>query len=136
MLNRVSDQLNTLCLLHQSNFDFYLTGSRFFLTHTNFSDYDFYTECSGEVVEFLDSLGFVEEARHSHYYHADLITIQVFHLATTNIHVQLIQPLHLEVKHRAQAVIKQVVNRPVNKEVMRFIWQTTVRGILGAYMDK
>jgi len=53
-LNGIIDQMRA------SKWNFYLTGSRFFETHTSTSDWDFFTEphWSNACVNFLISLGF------------------------------------------------------------------------------
>lgn len=44
--------------MEESSFNFHLTGSRFFKTDNDGSDYDFFTENNEEVVRFLLDLGF------------------------------------------------------------------------------
>lgn len=60
MLNNIDfSDINTMLFeLQNSDLDFYLTGSRFFNTHNNNSDYDFFVEDTPGVRQFLKSLGF------------------------------------------------------------------------------
>ena len=62
--NYFDDILNfasTITLLTNSDFKYYLTGSRYFGNETKNSDWDFFVEYEPDVIEELKSLGFVME---------------------------------------------------------------------------
>lgn len=78
--------------MQKSSFTFHLTGSRYFRVNVKpDSDWDFFTEYSGEVCLFLESLGF-EQIPGSSY--EDTNTIHVFErwsvFYSDIIHVQLV----------------------------------------------
>jgi len=47
-------------LLDASQFDFYLTGSQYFRTAKPLSDWDFFTQDSAKIRDFLTEIGFVD----------------------------------------------------------------------------
>lgn len=53
-----SEQMVLLDLLNASNFEFQLTGSRFFGGYTEKSDWDFFVQYSPDINEFLKNIGF------------------------------------------------------------------------------
>jgi len=81
-INHIFDQMNN------SNKNFYLTGSRFFDTHTKDSDWDFYTEDCPEVRKELESWGFVLE--NSPAYLLDSLTNQVYVHKEADVHIQCV----------------------------------------------
>jgi len=63
------EPFKTISLLEGSQFRFGLTGSRFFGHANSGSDYDFYTDNTQEVKDFLTGLGF-QKCEFSHYYNS------------------------------------------------------------------
>ena len=88
-----------------SDYDFYLTGSRFFRTTNALSDYDFFVQDSTGVREFLRSIDFspVGEGKYSHAEYADKQTVAVFIHSSGLIHVQIVESV--TVKRMAQLIL-------------------------------
>ena len=84
--------------LRNSEFEFYLTGSRFFLTHKPSSDWDFFTKDCEEVRRFLTNFGFRPEAGE----YSDKLTTTVYRQPF--IDVQLVSDV--ECKRIAQEILR------------------------------
>ena len=122
------NDINTLlfpCIqcLHESNYDFHITGSRFFGGIHDDSDWDFMCSSSTEVEEFLTRLGF--ENISAEEYNGDETIDKVFRFGTVD--VQLIH--NLERKLYVQGLLKQLypAGLPGDKDTRRFIWQNTAK---------
>jgi hypothetical protein len=119
----------TVAKLQQSNFNFYLTGSRFFETAKAESDYDFFVEASREVRRFLQSLGFFMD------WSADYLEEVWAH--SSHIHVQLVGDA--EDKLAAQELIQENFHSllySLGKEQKKLLWQgalDTVRDVQRAW---
>lgn len=95
-----------LSKMRESEFEFHLTGSRYFNTHNQGSDYDFFAQDGKDVRGFLRDLGFevpgVDFMGEEQEYHDDNIAIVFRHLAA-GVDVQLQR--NLEKKFRAQILL-------------------------------
>ena len=91
-------------LLDRSEFNFYLTGSRFFKTESPISDFDYFVQDSQEVRNFLHdnsfhtvgALGLVPPQ------YLDEQTVNVVY--RDDIHIQLVKDV--TVKHQAQELLR------------------------------
>ena len=97
----VNDVVNELA---KSEFEFYLTGSRFFGHNRTDSDFDFFVEHSQEVVEFLHSLGFQKECSA----YNDCSAHSVYCNPVANVHVQVL-------KNKRAAYIKEITQNLMKK---------------------
>lgn len=112
--------------LNSSNFQFYATGSRALGKPKKESDWDFYTQDTPEVREWLEEHGFIEDG---HGYPEDLQCAVVYSWQrldaiwiTERIDVQCVADVVLKTK--VQAVIKKnmlAYNMP--KEYMKRVWK-------------
>jgi len=112
-------------VLERSDFDFYLTGSRFFKTETPISDYDYFVQDSDEVRKFLHGSSFrVVNAfdcdEFPEYY--DNQTVVVFE--KDGVHIQLVR--NVDTKNDAQELLRTFpellkgLEGPRNSR--RFLW--------------
>jgi hypothetical protein len=102
--------------LEAAPFDFFLTGSRFFGGAKEGSDWDFYTEASTSVEEFLINRGYTVSLTYE-----DLFTVRVVTRETprVKIDIQLVQ--NADLKTRAQGMLAPYIKR-VSKEYHRVLW--------------
>ena len=121
-VNGVLDQMRA------SNWDFYLTGSRFFGNSNLESDWDFFTEDNGKVVDFLWDLGFtiipfnemVAKMDDCTYYDPSVRTVLVH---DTGIHVQVLRPEFVSLKKQVQQCMKgSTTYRLLPKDQKRRQW--------------
>lgn len=82
-------------------FEFFLTGSRYFGTSTPGSDWDFFVEDTPDVIAFLEGIGF--ELQTDKEYSHDRVTVNTYRLQ--NVEVQLVSDVGL--KKRAQFLLKR-----------------------------
>lgn len=140
----------TLNAMNQSHYKFYLTGSRYFKTHNDNSDYDFFVEDDLEVgcpksnleVWLLDK-GFVKYSEPGEYndlvtrcvyrfYPSELDRYDMFNPNTKwTIDVQLIAKKDVDTKKMAQDIL---FNHPEllqdnGKERARFVWDRMLRTV-------
>ncbi|MCK5611070.1 hypothetical protein KAR91_54860 [Candidatus Pacearchaeota archaeon] len=109
----------TLFTLKESNFTFYLTGSRYFGGKHSDSDWDFFTEDSEEVRVFLGKLGF--ERLKSTKYADHGVTCVYRHLE--KIDVQLVEDPGF--RQSIQKVLKDkkhFINRAYSRGTRTHIW--------------
>ncbi len=107
--------------LMNSQFSFYLTGSRYFNTNTPQSDWDFFVEKNEDVEEFLIDQGFFIDNQASY---SDSSVYKVYINPNDNVQVQVIFDAKLKVL--AQTVIKRKNLITTNKEINRYIWEATI----------
>jgi len=103
--------------LMNSQFSFYITGSRYFKTNTLQSDWDFFVEKNEEVEEFLIDQGFFLDSQASY---SDPSIYKVYINPNDNVQVQVI--FDVELKRLAQMVIKRKNLITTDKEINRYIW--------------
>jgi len=109
-------------LLENSEFKFYLTGSRFFGGYTANSDYDYFAKATDPVRHYLSWLGFDEDTISMDYFPADANTTAVFTSPCKKIQVQL--QYDVEAKLRIQSIIKSSIPQFqfFEKYVRKSIW--------------
>ena len=83
---------------------FYLTGSRFFGTSRQDSDYDFFTACDADTIRHLLDMGFVILSRHNY---IDSNTLFVLRYISENLQVDVQIESDVLKKNRAQSIIKR-----------------------------
>jgi len=116
--------------MENSNQEFYLTGSRFFGTHNENSDWDFFTEDCPEVRKELENLGFVEEQNS----YSDDLTNKVYVHQSARIHVQCVK--NVWAKTVIQDCIAELSNeipsflKNASKSRKKWLWQTLVNLIM------
>lgn len=97
------DRERILRQLQESEWEFYLTGSRFFKNNGEESDWDFFAELSDAKIDFLKSLGFklgLPGSRYDHYIDQEIVMVMRH---SCGIDVQLVQ--NANVKNAAQDLI-------------------------------
>ena|SRR3990167_3251108 len=116
--NIVESKVNSaLNAMHNSNFEFTLTGSRYILHKpiTKDTDYDFFTVETLQVEVFLASIGFTLDHR-AHTTYSDIVTSRLYRLYERNptsqrlislIDVQLIPASKIAVKTRINDLFKK-----------------------------
>lgn len=101
-----------LFTLNSSKFEFHLTGSRYFGTANEYSDWDFFVQDSEEVRQFLLNNGFqYNEKELKEPAYSDENTARVFSntlLNSQQIDIQLQYDVERRVK--AQLILEQLVN--------------------------
>jgi hypothetical protein len=92
--------------MQNSEHVFHLTGSRYFGAHTDKSDWDFFTEASDKVVEWLKILDFYSVFEP---YSGDPFECLVMKNDKENIHVQLVHDV--DHKNRAQLFLRNSMHK-------------------------
>jgi len=117
--------VNARKLLGESEYLFYLTGSRFFGTHTEESDFDFFAQYETSVVTSLQHVGFSPETDSGAvpvYASVEQDTVAV--LALDNCHVQLVRDINK--KLTVQKLLRQnfylVEDFLTDKKQAKAIW--------------
>ncbi len=111
--------------LEASPFEFHLTGSHFFHTNHRFSDWDFYTQYSDEVAEWLENVGFVKlDGYYANGIGFDTNTNGIWHM--NGVDVQLC--VDAEVKRISQKIIRDlqicVDKKTRGADGIRHVWNT------------
>lgn len=103
-------------IMRQSSLMFYPTGSRYFETATESSDWDYFVQDSPETNKFLEKYGFELE---SESYKADPVIVAVYKLY--DIHIQVVK--NAVAKQRIQWDLLPVFAKlKPNKELAKFLW--------------
>ena len=117
-----------LAMLQESDFDFYLTGSRYFGNPRGESDYDFFVQHSEAVAEYLENLGFRADNKAFAYYDGDPSLIKLYfqeiRMCGPHYHIQLVKDA--QAKNHIQEILKATCVLPLlskNKDEERRIWQ-------------
>lgn len=110
--------------LMNSQFSFYLTGSRYFNTNTPQSDWDFFVQKNKELEEFLIKQGFFVDSQASY---SDPSVCKVYINPNDNVQVQVI--FDAELKLLAQTVIKRKNLITTDKKINRHIWEATISAL-------
>lgn len=109
--------------LEKSEFTFYLTGSRFFGNAREKSDWDFFTEDSGDALrDYLRRIGFRRlDSKTTEY--TDMNVIDIWE--NQNVHVQVIRNLHF--KRKAQVLLNtkpfKAIYLAATKTRRRHLWE-------------
>ena len=112
---------NALSYIRNSKHEFYLTGSRFFGTQTESSDYDFFVTQSDEVTKELLANGFHLETET---YEGDPVLTAVYR--RDNVDVQLVR--NAKIKQHVQSKMKPMMQAfgipesEVDKELQKKLW--------------
>ena len=111
-----------LSILDKSMVDFYPTGSRYFGTATQYSDWDYFTVESRATEGWLVGYGFREIINRDNSYYLDDACVKVYRWESgdpgRHVDVQFIYAHMMEVKKKAQVALR---NCPFN-------WQFQVGG--------
>lgn len=126
-LNGLSDRVNEI--LGKLDHLFFLTGSRFFGTHTENSDFDFFAHYNIGLIVSLESFGFSRVTDpHSlsmSYINAEQGIVTVFVL--DNCHIQLVKDV--EQKKEIQKILKGnlhlIKDLLTNKKQAKMLWSFT-----------
>jgi hypothetical protein len=108
-----------LSLLQDSTFNFQLTGSRYFNTANENSDYDFFVQYSYEVRNFLAGNSFDEKW---HDYGDDPEIEVVFQHRYVPVHIQLVKNFDRKMKVQSALFISGASNHLKDKLLAKFIW--------------
>jgi len=126
--SRKPQTMEVINKLESSPIEFYLTGSRFFGTYGERSDWDFFTQDCSNTHEFLKKLGFVETSGST--YRTDPLIATVYIHKDTDIHVQVVKDAKL--KNAIQKRLREVADLypdlvPLgDKSVMKKIWKLLI----------
>lgn len=113
----------------ESDQEYFLTGSRFFGTHSQSSDYDFFTVYSEKMENDLKALGFTEITNHEYLDDHTFCKIYEFVDRMGTIQIQLVKSEMIDAKIRAQKLLKQYHDThqlPTDKESIRLLWQFAI----------
>ena len=101
---RQSEIQDVIQKLQDSSFEFYLTGSRFFTTDHEQSDWDFFTSNNKEVIAYLSTLGF--QKVNTKYSYFDKQTVGVMRFGSPYLyHIDIQLVLDVEIKQIAQEIL-------------------------------
>jgi hypothetical protein len=121
IVNQRQPVLSALQVIEASKFEFHLTGSRYFLSHTTDSDYDFFVEYVDGLLEWLGQNQFQLD---SSSYPEDLQMVKVYR--RDNVHVQVVNcaKIRVRVQHRLYHVFREL--KPT-KEQAKMLWSLALR---------
>ncbi len=109
--------MTALEFISSSTVLFYLTGSRFFGTQREDSDYDFFTKANPVTEKLLDENGFHLD---SESYECDRVMTKVY--KRDNVHVQLVN--NVRAKQWVQTKLHPFVwNTKPSKEHLKLLWR-------------
>ncbi len=111
--------------LEGAPFDFFLTGSRFFKNAKEESDWDFYTEASVPVEDFLKSCGYTVSLMYEDYFTVKVLTRET---PWFKIDIQLVQDV--ELKTKAQGMLAPYIAR-VNRKYHKVLWDMAFKWLQG-----
>lgn len=116
--------------IEQSQFEFYLTGSRFFETSTLHSDWDYFCEDGFDVRMWLERNGFNKEFGA---YYNDQNTMAVYQ--RDNVHVQCVKDVNMKMKIQSEMFDNNMGILLTNKTRSRKLWQFAY-DLLGVKKEK
>jgi hypothetical protein len=109
---------STIGKMEGSNFEFHLTGSRFFGGFKPSSDWDYFVQDSNEVRDFLVNIGF-DMQEDPIFAYDDITIVSLF--TKNDIHVQIVQ--NAKLKAEAQQLLSEFAKiKAVPKEYRRYFW--------------
>jgi len=124
LLKKFLNDVHVLGVLANSDYDFYLTGSRYFNTKNNsISDWDIFVQYSEEVENLLIELGFIPKSKTI--YNTFQGLKKIYHNKMYNVDVQLIDNAYL--KNEIQTKIKEsriFDLKHYNKKERTIVWET------------
>jgi hypothetical protein len=107
--------------LASSTATFYLTGSRFFETHRDYSDYDFFVQGDAGLAFELEQMGFKREPGGCY---ADPLTLSVW--VKENVHVQVVSNAKLKITIQDFLRESGLLNTRLSKVEQRLIWKVAI----------
>ena len=110
------DTLSAIDIIGTSPFEFQLTGSRYFGTAKNGSDFDFFTKEVEGVEIFLAQNGFVNQPND---YRNDPHTVRVYKKG--EVHVQIVNRFQL--KLAAQFALTPILVNNWDKDTLKVLWK-------------
>lgn len=119
--------------LQVTQYEFHLTGSRYFGSATFSSDWDFFTSASQKgIVEFLESLGFEKEYGRDESgelptNYVDSSVIAVYKLG--NVHVQLVKSAIKKLVAQNAIDWRKIVFNQQPKPIRSLIWRTVMTAL-------
>ena len=114
--------LRVMKLAEEERFKFFLTGSRYFGTYTNNSDWDFFVEFSYEVKIWLEKEGF-EKKTNTDY--DDKTVIEAY--SAGGVDIQLVTDV--ELKNTAQELLKKNNLFGRDKNINKLLWKAVLAGL-------
>ena len=113
--------------LHESPFDFQLTGSRFFGNDRPDSDWDFFVESSRDVAEYLLKNGYQNQPAN---FQDDEIH-DIFTKGNNSQKIEVILVKDLTLRRHAQTLIKSVFPNGINcdEDIRSNIWVLTCKSL-------
>jgi hypothetical protein len=128
-LNNQTELQKVLEVFNKSTYQFQLTGSRFFGTNREDSDWDFFTEVPKvlyptSVFDFLEDNGFY--TRFNNHYDQDISFVSVYE-HSCGIHVQIVKDF--EQKKAAQELLYKTPGARValrDKEIAKILWTMAI----------
>lgn len=138
MISAQSDILQMLDRLQHSEFNFYLTGSRFFGNHRETSDWDFFCDDDKMIHKFLTQNGFnllqiVNGQTKYGTFYADKNVARVYRHRILHIDIQCQTDIHAKIA--AQRVVKSLypyLDKWINsaaKDQVRNVWNAVYRAL-------
>lgn len=110
-------------LEQDSKHNYYLTGSHYFGHSNDLSDWDFFTQDSEEVFEYLVNNGFFLRDSHSYLQDKEICRVLRYSAPGIQIDIQLVSDTNLKLE--AQALIEEVgIYDPYGD--MNIIWNKSV----------
>ena len=123
MLANQKKQTTAEQFIHQSKYEFFLTGSQFFGGVTDQSDYDYFVEYSSDLVKDLARLGFGDESSNRDYTDNSLKYL----FRKSNVHIQVIYPEWMAAKIKAQNVLSKYPKYlRCAKEQRKLLWDVAL----------
>jgi len=119
----IPERNSMLNVLAHSEYNFYLTGSRFFGGSTETSDWDFFTELNPKIEKFLESYHFVVKVIDAY---CDTVYERVIDKNIIQIHIVD----DIEMKKFAQLMLSNnsvLINKNTDKQHVRDIWRMTMQ---------
>lgn len=116
----ICNMRDELSILRESSFEFHLTGSRFFGTATQGSDWDFFVQDSPEVQKWLISRN-ANQVKHPLYETPTSVWI------LNGIHIQLVEDVQAKIK--AQNLILRWDLYKFDKPTMKKIWSALLEAV-------
>lgn len=113
---------HVLDLINCEKFDFFLTGSRYFGTATQTSDWDFFADYSVDLCQWLENSGFRKKSECDY---DDTTIVKVY--SYMGIDVQLVK--NKDLKNLAQRVLKKNNLFGKDKQLNRLLWNAVLAGL-------
>jgi hypothetical protein len=115
-------------ILSTSPFQFYLTGSRFFGSHRQESDYDFFTDLKPGLTDWLVLHGFIKDSSPD-YNSVDIIQTWKHCVMTVDIQIVVDAALKSKIQDLMRADPLRSMMGKVSKEELRALWQFALSAV-------